>query len=128
MVVLSKIYIIFTHNIYYRQFVLLVFVLLVFVPCVCPTCVCPTCNCPSCVCTTFVCPTCAWFVLKKEFYQILSAPLYSVICNYNEQNEHVWYRHVTRGVISTFSWGPKKLLFFNATGLLKNWKKTTLYM
>ena len=29
----------------------------------------------------------------------------------------------TRGVISTFSWGPKFFLFFNATGLLKNWKK-----
>ena len=29
-----------------------------------------------------------------------------------------------RGVISTFSWGGGKFfLFFNATGLLKNWKK-----
>ena len=30
----------------------------------------------------------------------------------------------TRGVISTFSWGGQNFfLFFNATGLLKNWKK-----
>ena len=28
-----------------------------------------------------------------------------------------------RGVISTFPWGAKFFLFFNATGLLKNWKK-----
>ena len=29
-----------------------------------------------------------------------------------------------RGVISTFSWGPQIFFFFfNATGLLKNWKK-----
>ena len=28
-----------------------------------------------------------------------------------------------RGVISTFSWGQNFFKFFNATGLLKNWKK-----
>ena len=33
---------------------------------------------------------------------------------------------VTRDVISTFSWGP--IFFFNATGLLKNWKTSTLYI
>ena len=31
--------------------------------------------------------------------------------------------HLTRGVISTFSWGANFFIFFNATGLLKNWKK-----
>ena len=35
----------------------------------------------------------------------------------------------TRGVISTFSWGANFFSFFNATGLVKNWKKnSTLYV
>ena len=33
-----------------------------------------------------------------------------------------------RGVISTVSWGAKFFLFFNATGLMKNWKKQHLYV
>ena len=33
------------------------------------------------------------------------------------------FRGNGRGVISTFSWGAKFFLFFNAIGLLKNWKK-----
>ena len=32
-------------------------------------------------------------------------------------------RAMVRGVISNFSRGPNFFLFFNATGLLKNWKK-----
>ena len=43
-------------------------------------------------------------------------------------NRLISYRMI-RSVISTFSWGgPTFSLFFNATGLLKNWKKTSLYI
>ena len=31
--------------------------------------------------------------------------------------------HQNRGVISTFSWGPKTFLFLNVPRLLENWKK-----
>ena len=39
----------------------------------------------------------------------------------NQENQN---KIATRGVISTFSWGQIFLKFFNATGLLKNLKKT----
>ena len=40
-----------------------------------------------------------------------------------------WTSTALRGVISTFSWGATLFLFFNATWLLKNWKKnSTLYV
>ena len=42
---------------------------------------------------------------------------------FEEQYNRILFAHNFRSVISTFSWGAKFFLFFNATGLLKNWKK-----
>ena len=55
--------------------------------------------------------------------------IYKSLCRTNEFVANISDRIagapgvLSRGVISTFSWGPKFFLFFNATGLLKNWKK-----
>ena len=69
-----------------------------------------------------------FFLLHSMFFYIFKKSTYFMYVAYNRFNPafglQMQINHARTGAsFSTFSWGANFFLFFNATGLLKNWKK-----
>ena len=62
-------------------------------------------------------------IFRDKIHQLQTSMLSGTTTNFLAASTSRLPSLQIRGVISTFSWGPKFFSFFNATGLLKNWIK-----